>query len=86
MYVRYSRQAYEQAPLATVMPLSFSSAANNPFWGMSANWNRIFGKSMVNDLLVGINDSVVHQRPDRPLGLGKLNNQLGIAGDQACGA
>ena len=83
LYVRYSRQAFEQAPLATVMPLSFSSAANNPFWGMSANWNRIFGNAIVNDLLVGINDSSSISDPIDLLGLGKLNNQLGIAGDQA---
>ena len=83
LYVRYSRQAFEQAPLATVMPLSFSSAANNPFWGMSANWNRIFGNSVVNDLLVGINNSSSISDPIDLLGLGKLNNQLGIAGDQA---
>ena len=83
LYVRYSRQAFEQAPLATVMPLSFTSAANNPFWGMSANWNRIFGIGMVNDLLVGFNDSSSISDPIDLLGLGKLNNQLGIAGDQA---
>ena len=83
LYVRYSRQAFEQAPLATVMPLSFASAANNPFWGMSANWNRIFGSAIVNDLLVGINDSSSISDPIDLLGLGKLNNQLGIAGDQA---
>ena len=64
------------------MPLSFASAANNPFWGMAANWNRIFGTSVVNDLLVGFNDSSSISDPIDPLGLGKLNNQLGIAGDQ----
>jgi hypothetical protein len=82
MYVRYSRQAFESKPLATVMPLSFSSASNNPFWGLAANWNRIFGKSVVNDLLVGFNDSSSISDPIDLLGLGKLNNRLGIAGDQ----
>ena len=82
LYVRYSRQAFESAPLATVMPLSFSSAANNPFWGMAVNWNRLFGKSVLNDLLVGFNDSSSISDPIDLLGLGKLNNKLGIAGDQ----
>ncbi|HEX2340669.1 MAG TPA: carboxypeptidase regulatory-like domain-containing protein, partial [Vicinamibacterales bacterium] len=83
VYVRYSRQAFESAPLATVMPLSFASAANHPFWGMAVNWNRIFGKSMVNELLAGVNDSSRLSDPIDLLGLGKLNNELGIPGDQA---
>jgi hypothetical protein len=82
LYVRYSKQAYQRLPQATVMPLSFVSGANNPFWGVAANWNRIFGASVVNDLLVGVNDSSSISEPFDPLGLGKLNNRLGIAGDQ----
>jgi hypothetical protein len=82
LYVRYSRQAFQQTPVATVMPLSFASAGDNPFWGIAANWNRIFGGSIVNDLLVGVNDSASFSIPFDPAGLGRLNNRLGIAGDQ----
>lgn len=82
LYVRYSKQAYQQFPEGTVFPLSFASAADNPFWGVAANWNRIFGTAVVNDLLVGINDLSSISDPFDPLGLGKLNNQLGIAGEQ----
>ena len=39
------------------MPLSFASASDNPYWGMAANWNRIFGSAIVNDLLVGYTDA-----------------------------
>jgi hypothetical protein len=82
LYVRYSRQAFEQTPLATVMPLSFSSASNNPFWGMAVNWNRIFGTAIMNDLLIGLNDSSSISDPIDLNGVGKLNNRLGIAGNQ----
>jgi hypothetical protein len=82
LYVRYSRQAYQQTPLANVMPLSFSSANNNPFWGMAVNWNRIFGTAIVNDLLIGLNDSSSISDPIDLNGVGKLNNRLGIAGNQ----
>jgi hypothetical protein len=82
IYVRYSRQAYQSTPISVVMPLSFQSASNNPFWGMAANWNRIFGGAIVNDLLVGFNNLDSLSDPIDLLGLGKLNNRLGIAGDQ----
>ena len=48
----------------------------------AANWNRIFGNSVVNDLLVGYSDGSGFSIPLDPLGLGELNNRLGIAGDQ----
>ena len=39
------------------MPLAFASASANPSWSMAANWNRIFGGAVVNDLLVGYSDN-----------------------------
>jgi outer membrane receptor protein involved in Fe transport len=82
IYVRASRQTGDTTPSTTVMPLSFASASRNPFWGFAANWNRIFGTAIVNDLLVGVSRASSISDPVDPLGLGKLNNQLGIAGDQ----
>ena len=82
LYVRYSRQTGDSGTSQTVMPLSFASASENPFWGVATNWNRIFGNSVVNDLLVGYSDGSGLSIPLDPLGLGELNNRLGIAGDQ----
>ena len=82
LYVRYSRQEGVTNPSTTVMPLSFASASDNPFWGLAVNWNRIMGTTLVNDLLIGFNDSSNNQEPLDPLALGKLNNQLGIPGEQ----
>jgi Carboxypeptidase regulatory-like domain len=82
MYVRYSRQTGVANASATVMPLSFTSASDNPFWGLAVNWNRIIGAAVVNDLLIGFNDSSNLADPLDLLGLGKLNNQLGIPGEQ----
>ena len=82
LYVRYSRQTGDSGTSQTVMPLSFASASDNPFWGVATNWNRIFGNSVVNDLLVGYSDGSSLSIPLDPLGLGELNNRLGIAGDQ----
>ena len=44
-------QTGDQFASQTIMPLSFTSASDNPFWGVATNWNRIFGNSVVNDLL-----------------------------------
>jgi hypothetical protein len=82
MYVRYSMQRHQARPQATVMPLSFATFANNPSWSVAGNWNRILGTSVVNDLLVGINDNTADSYPLDLLGLGNVNAQLGIAGGQ----
>ncbi len=83
LYVRYSRQAAEGSNSQTVMPLAFTSAANNPSWSVGANWNRIVGAAVVNDLLVGYSDTSSLSDPVDLLGLGLLNNRLGISGPQA---
>jgi hypothetical protein len=83
LYVRYSRQAEEGSNSQTVMPLAFISAANNPSWSVGANWNRIVGAAVVNDLLVGYSNTSALSDPVDLLGLGVLNNRLGISGPQA---
>ena len=83
VYVRYSRQTANASDSQTVMPLAFTSASSNPSWSAGANWNRIIGAAMVNDLLVGYSDTSSLSEPRDLLGVGKLNNRLGIAGPQA---
>ena len=51
-------------------------------WSVAGNWNRIFGGSIVNDLLVGYSRSDGLSDELDPLGLGELNNRYGIPGDQ----
>jgi hypothetical protein len=82
LYVRVSKQTHKTTPEATENPLRFASLSENPFWSMGANWNRIIGTTMVNDLLVGFNDNSFNGTPIDVNGVGNLNNQLGIAGAQ----
>ncbi len=82
VYVRYSKQTHEATPEATSFPLSFASRSENPFWSVAANWNRIIGTSLVNDLLIGYNNNSFNGTPIDLNGVGSLNNQLGIAGAQ----
>ena len=64
------------------MPLLFASLSENPFWSIGANWNRIIGTTLVNDLLIGFNDNSFNGTPLDLNGVGSLNNQLGIGGSQ----
>lgn len=82
VYVRYSQQDHESLSQATAMPLLYGSISENPFWSWGANWNRIIGDRLVNDVLVGYNDNSFNGEPLDLRGLGALNNQLGIGGSQ----
>jgi hypothetical protein len=87
VFLRYSKQTHHSAPEATVMPLSYSApsypgAADNPFWSIGANWNRIIGSTLVNELLVGYNNNAFNSQPLDLRDLGPLNNSLGIGGSQ----
>jgi len=82
MYVRYSKQTQNSQTQQTVMPLAYGSLSDNPFWSIGANWNRIIGNTLVNDVLIGFNDNSFNGTPLDVRGLGALNNQLGIGGAQ----
>jgi Carboxypeptidase regulatory-like domain len=83
LYVRYSRQTNSAGASQSVMPLTFNSASDNPSWSVGANWNRVIGNAVVNDLLAGYSNIDNLSDPLDPLGLGKLNTKLGISGPQA---
>lgn len=82
VYVRYSQQSHQSRTESTAMPLLYGSLGDNPFWSVGANWNRVFGTNIVNDVLVGYNANQFNSTPLDLRGLGSLNNQLGIGGSQ----
>jgi hypothetical protein len=63
------------------MPLVFVTR-RQPSWSVAANWNRIVGAAVVNDLLVGLQYNAALATPLDPLGVGELNSQFGIPGAQ----
>ncbi len=81
-YFRYSYQGHESRTAQTAMPLIYGGLSRNPFWSVGANWNRIFGASVVNDLLIGFNNNEFNGEILDLAGLGAINNQLGIGGAQ----
>ena len=58
VYVRYSKQTHEAHAGSDGHAAARSPRCReNPFWSIGANWNRIIGTALVNDLLVGYNDN-----------------------------
>ena len=82
LYFRYSWQDHEARTGQTAMPLLYGGLSTNPFWSAGANWNRIFGASIVNDLLIGFNNNEFNGEILDTHGTGAVNNQLGIGGAQ----
>jgi hypothetical protein len=82
LFFRVSKQTHQVNPGATAFPLEFVAASENPFWSVGANWNKIFGTSLVNDLLVGYNNNEFNSALTDLNNIGMLNNQLGIGGSQ----
>jgi carboxypeptidase family protein/TonB-dependent receptor-like protein len=82
-FIRYSQMNSTSATDQNVLPLQFSRGSNTDFWSLGFNWNRIIGSNIVNDLLAGVSSRNGYGEYLDPLGLGKLNNQFGIPGDQS---
>lgn len=82
LFARYSFATYEDTrdvnPFALVLP----TRNDQPFWNVGANWNRILGPSIVNELLVGFSHTRVLLETYDWAGLGGGNARYGIAGGQ----
>jgi hypothetical protein len=80
--VRYSFATYKDSRSANPFPLIFSTRNDQPFWNVGATWNRIFGPTKVNELLVGYSHTRVIAATDDWAGVGNANAKYGIAGGQ----
>jgi hypothetical protein len=79
---RVSFATYEDARDRNPFPLVFSTRNDQPFWNVGANWNRIFGPAIVNEVLVGYSHVRVILDTYDWSGLGAGNAKYGIAGGQ----
>jgi Carboxypeptidase regulatory-like domain/TonB dependent receptor len=81
-FVRGSFATYEDARDRNALPLIFAPRNDQPFWNVGANWNRLLGTTMVNELLVGFSHTRVISETYDWSGLGAGNAKYGIAGGQ----
>ena len=56
---RYSFALYEDRRDKQPFPLVFATRNDQPFHNVGFNWNRVFGSSMINELLVGYSSTTV---------------------------
>jgi hypothetical protein len=80
--VRYSFATYNDKRSKNPLPLVFSTLNDQPFWNVGGTWNRIFGPSAVNELLLGYSHTRVLAVTDDWAGVGNANATYGIAGGQ----
>ncbi len=81
-FVRYSFAKYEDARDKQPYALSFATRNDQPFWNIGANWNRVFGSALMNELLVGFSNTQVISETYDWAGVGAANAAYGIAGGQ----
>ena len=82
LFVRYSAATYQDSRAQNPYPLVLTTLNDQPFWNIGGAWNRIFGPTMVNELLVGFSHTTVISQTDDWAGIGDANAAYGIAGGQ----
>jgi hypothetical protein len=82
LFARYSHAEYQAFSERETFPLIMGSRQEGPTRNFAANWNRVFGPELVNEVLVGYNRVGVIQDVDDLGGLGSGNSAFGIPGDQ----
>jgi Carboxypeptidase regulatory-like domain len=82
VFGRFSVAGYTSQTNKRAIPLLLGSLTDSPFKNLALNWNRVFGPSFINEVLVGYNEiTLVNQTLDWA-GIGNANATFGIAGGQ----
>ncbi len=82
IFGRFSFAEYEDVVDKRAMPVILGSRTDAPFKNLAFNWNRVFGPSVINELLVGYNRITIVTQALDWAGIGDANAALGIAGGQ----
>ena len=82
IFGRFSFAEYESKTDKTAFPLLLGSVTDAPFRNLAFNWNRIFGPSLINEVLVGYNQITIVTEALDWAGIGNANATFGIAGGQ----
>ena len=82
VFGRMSIAEYEDTTSRRAIPLMMGSSQDAPFRNVAFNWNRIFGPSVVNELLLGYNQIGIVNHTLDWAGIGNANATFGIAGGQ----
>jgi hypothetical protein len=82
VFGRVSFSEYDFKQDQRAFPLVLGNAQDGPFRNAAVNWNRVFGPSLINEVLVGYNEITVRSVALDWAGLGNANATFGIPGGQ----
>ena len=82
IFGRFSFAEYESRNPKRASPLLLGNQTTAPFRNLAVNWNRVVGRSVVNELLVGYNRITIVSHTLDWAGIGNGNATFGIAGGQ----
>ena len=82
VFARYSFATYQDRRDQQPFPLFLASRNDQPFYNIGASWNRVIGRSMVNELLAGFSHTTVTAETFDWAGIGNANALYGISGGQ----
>jgi hypothetical protein len=82
IFGRFSFAEYESRNDKRAFPLLLGSLRDAPFRNLAFNWNRVFGPTVVNELLVGYNQITIVTKALDWAGIGNGNATFGIGGGQ----
>ena len=82
LFGRFSFATYQDQRDQQPFPLVFATRNDQPFYNVGVNWNRVFGPSVINEVLVGYSNTTVIAETFDWAGVGAGNALYGIAGGQ----
>jgi hypothetical protein len=82
VFGRFSYAGYQSINNTRAFPLLAGSGTDAPFRNLAVNWNRLFGTSLINEVLVGYNQITIVSNTLDWAGIGNANATFGIAGGQ----
>jgi hypothetical protein len=82
LFLRFSIAELETKTDKQAFPLLLPTRSESPFRNLAVNWNRVFGTSLINEVLVGYNSVLFYSELNDWAGIGNANAQYGIPGGQ----
>jgi len=82
LFARFSFATYTDQRDKQSFPLVFATRNDQPFYNVGFNWSRVFGPSVINEVLVGYSHTTVTAETYDWAGVGAANGRYGIAGGQ----
>jgi hypothetical protein len=82
VFARFSIAEFQLKRSERPYPVVLGLQQDSPFRNLALNWNRVFGPTVVNELLVGYNQITVTSQTLDWAGIGDANQTFGIPGGQ----